>query len=122
MSNKEIEDSLQFIKNSRRAHERFHFVTGVTVTSSRGSFQGKSNNLSLGGLFLTLPEKLEVGEIIEIRLELPGIEESIVKGEVRWSIPKSDNEVGCGLKFTGLTSSVMKAIVTLSSEAELREI
>ncbi len=122
MSKKDVENSLQFLKESRRAHERFRFETAVSFPLGDKVIQGEAHNLSLGGIFISFPGTLSVGDTIALSLELPGITTATVESQVRWVIPKESGRMGCGLKFLNLSDPLMKAIVQLAANEELRRV
>ena len=122
MTKKEVENSLSFIRESRRAHDRFPFTSKVTVFSKHQVFKGKSFNLSIGGIFISITGKIDIGDKVQIKVTLPGVEENKIDSEVRWILPKNDNEMSCGLKFLNLNSDSLKAIISLSAHDELRDV
>jgi c-di-GMP-binding flagellar brake protein YcgR len=121
MSTKEIENSLKFIRESKRASERFPYEGVVNVKIGTQSLKGECRNISLGGLFATFTGNIASGDFLTISLELPGVVDSSLKAKVVWVVPK-DNKVGIGFKFISITDQIMKAIVALSANEELRDI
>ncbi len=122
MSQKDVENSLQFLKESRRAHERFRFETTVTFPLGEEVVYGTSHNLSLGGIFLSFVGTVCVGDTLSLSLQLPGLQSATVTAQVRWVIPKDAGRVGCGLQFLDLSDPLMKAIIQLSANEELRQL
>ncbi len=122
MSKTELENSLHLLKNSRRAHRRFPYETDITVQMSDETIPAVASNLSLGGIFITFAGKLHVGDRITLLLTLPGLPQETVPTEVRWTIPRDEKHTGCGLAFLHLSDRAMNAIITLSTNEELRSV
>ena len=52
----------------------------------------KTLNVSRGGLQVSLEEKLTVGSILQIGIDLPGSEHTLyLAGEVRWCLPDNND-------------------------------
>ena len=73
------------------------------------SFEGKkqlsqTQNISLGGLYLTAPAPLPIGATVQLRFTLPTQPEPVeVAGDVRWVVKKgAGDESGIGIRFQGL--------------------
>lgn len=62
---------------STRKFSRVEFNVTATVSAGERSFKGKVSNLSMNGLLLDTQEKLEMGEIVDIAITLPGTEPEI---------------------------------------------
>jgi uncharacterized protein (TIGR02266 family) len=72
-------------------------------------FEGKkqvslTQNISLGGLYLTSPAPLPIGATVQLRFSLPTQPEPVeVAGDVRWVVSKgAGDESGIGIRFQGL--------------------
>ena len=122
MSKTEIENSLHFLKTSRRSHQRFSYETAVTLHFAKISITGHTTNLSLGGIFVDFEGKAQVGDKITLTLALPGVPEETIPAEVKWVCPRSDSKMGCGLAFSHLSDMAMNAIVNLCANEELRRV
>jgi type IV pilus assembly protein PilZ len=79
------------MSSGRRVHERYALDLAVTVIHPAGVVTGKSHNVGLGGILLTLNEPLEssspisFGAEVKLRLFLsPLKEEAEIGGTVRW--------------------------------------
>ena len=73
------------------------------------SFEGKkqlsqTQNISLGGMFLSAPGPLPIGSTVQLRFTLPTQPEPVeVAGDVRWVVKKGPgDESGIGIRFQGL--------------------
>jgi len=62
---------------STRKFSRVEFNVMATVSTGGRSFQGKVSNLSMNGLLLDTDEKLQMGEVVDITISLPGTEPEI---------------------------------------------
>ena len=62
----------------------------------------RTNNLSLGGMYVESRRPLVVGAVVSLRFHVPSQPEAIeVGGDVRWVVPSQDG-VGIGIRFQGL--------------------
>lgn len=57
---------------STRRFSRVHFNVEATIRTADRLFQGVVENLSMTGMFLVTPERLPVGEAVEIAIVLTG--------------------------------------------------
>lgn len=122
MTTKELEKSLDFIHKCRRSHERFPFKSGVSVISADGNIKGETVNVSLGGIYLIFPGNATPGDILDIELQIPGVTNCRVKGEVRWFLPHRENTTGCGVRFLDLNSELLNALINITSNKDLRDL
>ncbi|MBU1244125.1 PilZ domain-containing protein [Myxococcota bacterium] len=120
MSTRELDNAISFLQKSRRAHKRFAVKLPVVVRSGGNDTAGEIHNLSLGGMFVVFPGQAGLGDQFECLLSLPGVEPSPVPVEVRWFVPRNTDATACGLKFLSMPDRMLKAIVELSSDANLR--
>ena len=56
----------------------------LATSEPEQEFSDKTKNISAGGLCLVVYEKLDIGEILEIELELPSKETIKAEGKVVW--------------------------------------
>ncbi|MGF1469362.1 MAG: TIGR02266 family protein [Sandaracinaceae bacterium] len=93
--------------DERRAHPRVRVRVDITFTSETNFFQGFTEDLSDGGLFLATYELKPVGTLIDVRFELPNGHEVETTGEVRWLREPRDEDAevppGMGIRFGDLT-------------------
>jgi uncharacterized protein (TIGR02266 family) len=91
---------------NRRQHLRYAVELDVTLSSEHNFFQGFSENISAGGVFIATHHVKPIGERMEIVLNLPdGAEPVRVIGEVRWVrhyAEASNTPPGIGLRFVDL--------------------
>jgi uncharacterized protein (TIGR02266 family) len=92
----------------RRAHERARLEVEVTVASDHNFYNGFSENVSEGGLFVATHVPLPVGHAIEVEFTLPHAPRALrVACVVCWVRPyREDNDMpaGMGLRFVELTA------------------
>lgn len=84
---------------SRREHQRVDIALPVTVEHAGRTLAGTSRNLSVGGMFVDVAEKVPLGASVGIRFSLPDVHRPIaVTATVRWIA----GETGLGVQFDGL--------------------
>ena len=75
---------------------------------------GELQNISMGGLFMSVERPLTVGERFPVEFFLPGKKTKIsCIGEVSWTRPYAEEGAGSegvGVRFVGLDKSKVKAI------------
>ena len=83
--------------------ERIDIQIPVHLRSRTGSGPGIARNVCLGGLFVSTPRLLAVGDWVVVRFMIPGATEPVeILGEVRWWRPFQDLvdlPSGLGLRF-----------------------
>ncbi len=89
-----------------RAYPRFEVNAVIDVTSEETDdvmlFQ-QIENISLGGISFTVPDKLEPGSKVEIDINFPETDETIsVMGEVVWC--REGEPIVVGVKFAEMTT------------------
>lgn len=92
----------------RRRYFRCPVETPTFVTAEPNpGFQATSVNLSEGGMAILSPVEMKVGQILQMRLRVPGKSHFIdVSGEVCWT----DGSGRIGVQFTEISASVSEAI------------
>jgi uncharacterized protein (TIGR02266 family) len=100
-------ETIDLSSDPRRAHERAPMRIDVTVEGDHNFFNGFSENISEGGLFVATHSLKETGSAISLEFSLPGRAEPVrCRGEVRWVriySESSDSPPGMGVKFLDLT-------------------
>ena len=67
-----------------RAHPRFLLDLRLVV-KAKETLLGRTKDIAEGGLSATIPGKIDIGEIVELELQLPDTQESLkLKAEVRY--------------------------------------
>lgn len=82
----------------RRVHERYHCDLTVTVLFEEREIPTRTDNISLGGMYLLTDEKVAYGSEVKLRFRLPSMkEDTICPAVVRWNKPE-----GIGVQFGSL--------------------
>ena len=102
-------------EEDRREEERKKIRVGVTMNSGSNLYVGFTDNISEGGLFVATHEIVAVGQLIDLRLLLPGEGESIQgKGQVQRqrTVAEMGEGVfpGFGVKFTELSDRALERL------------
>jgi CheY-like chemotaxis protein len=92
----------------RRRYYRYPLQIPVHLSSSvRGEFVATSVNVSESGMALASPVPLQVGERVNLKLALPGVEgTATISGEVCWT----DNAGRVGLEFVQVPARVLERL------------
>ena len=77
-----------------RKHSRKQYAKSVLYAADNQILEGRSQNISPSGIFLTTKAKLRVGQTMILSLPSKAKKGLKIKGEVVWS-----NHDGCGVKF-----------------------
>lgn len=97
-----------------RQCDRVDVEADITFFSDDNFYQGFSENISEGGLFVVTYLPRKCGDVITVRFTLPGIEHTLeARAEVRWvraSVPERHLPPGLGVRFLDL-SQADRAIV-----------
>ena len=90
----------------RIRHKRVQMETPVVVQTRAHTLPGKTCDVSLNGIYISLPEDLGQGLTVRIELMLPGHERPIVaSGRIAWdnagdNPTKPHYPAGCGVELT----------------------
>ena len=108
---------------SHRLNQRAPLEIEVTLESEHNFYCGITNDISEGGVFVATYQPPEVGEIVELELQLPSAGRSFrVLGEVRWlREPRASCDgcpPGCGLRFVDLGADAQAAIADFVRERD----
>lgn len=72
--------------DSRRVHERFECELDVVVSLHGREIRGKTKNVSLGGLLITIGESIPIGTEVKLRIRFPALKEDAdLPVTVRWA-------------------------------------
>lgn len=93
---------------SQRKEERILKTLSLRFKDRQAFIKAYTENLSEGGLFIRTENPLKKGDVLLLKLQLPGIAEPMeVKSEVAWTrkqVEDSANRAsGMGIKFTGIS-------------------
>lgn len=99
-------------------HRQFYrtvYQVEVTLESESNFYNGFTENISAGGLFVATYDCRPIGETLSMELTLPGMDGPIsIQGEVRWvreynpSTP--DMTPGMGVRYVNLPDNALSAI------------
>lgn len=99
-------------ERGRRAQQRFDVRIPVELTYQDQVLQTFTRNISLGGMFVELPEKLPFGAVVQLRFALPELAEPLtVDAHVRWT----QGADGVGVQFSSLRAREVWALQKLFS-------
>ncbi|SRR6266702_6597351 len=97
----------------RRRDYRYPIEARTFISSDDSEFLGNSVNLSETGIALNSPSQLKVGAQLQLRIELPRMEEPlVVSGEVCWS----DTNGRAGIQFLELPIKTLERLQLWLSE------
>ncbi len=111
-------------ESEQRACRRIDLEVSVDLESAHNFFSGVASNISVGGLFIATREPRTIGELVTVRLSLPGDERPLtVEGVVRWirtesAGPGGEGAAGVGVQFLGLAPDALAAISTFVRSRE----
>ena len=82
------------IRKESRKHSRVPYIKKVQFSTQKGTHEGRTQNISIQGLFIATEEKLAVGQLLKLNLPLKKDKTVEIIGKIVWL-----NEEGFGLKF-----------------------
>lgn len=111
------------VRMHRRQSERVAVELGVTMTSESNFYVGFAGNISEGGLFIATHQMVPVGREIDLRFQLPGVDEPVdVKAGVRWQRTAVDYDDGIlpgfGVEFLDLDDQTRRRIEDFIADRE----
>jgi DNA-binding response OmpR family regulator len=103
-----LKASYSLMLRERRRYFRCPVRLPIYLTSSSGAKQAATSvNISEGGMALTVPDSLKVGEALQLSMTLPGTDRSAeMSGEVCWA----DTTGSVGIEFGRLSSTVSEML------------
>ncbi len=107
-------------EHDRRQAPRISLEVEIGVYSDSNFYEGFSQDISEGGLFVATHNLRSVGTVVDLEFVLPGGHEVRVQGEVRWVKDplNSDSQPGVGVQFVGLEDEDKQAIQEFISNRE----
>jgi Tfp pilus assembly protein PilZ len=104
----------------RRKFPRFNLLVDVAVTKHASSGKEEvfpSKNISQGGVCLITLEQPTMGEVVDLKIRLPGIKDEIkIMGKVVWingislSAAQKAKRFEVGMEFVGLSDEIFEKI------------
>jgi hypothetical protein len=86
------------VSDNRRSSARHDVDLPASLVVNETTHETRIKNLSLGGAFIALEERLPMATRVQVTFSIPNQEQAIeVGGQVRWS-----TESGAGIQFDGL--------------------
>ena len=100
--------------NNERTDGRFNASLEVSYNSFNEFITEYSKNVSRGGIFINTKRHHDIGEIVDLSLIVPGLDDPLnIKGEVIHikihNVP--DEDAGIGIKFVDIDSESRKALI-----------
>jgi uncharacterized protein (TIGR02266 family) len=88
----------------RKIKSEVHYDKGMTFSSSQ--------DISHGGIFISTPQTVDIGSIIELSIYIPESEPIKIKGVVRWTRDEEsgDKRAGFGIEFVDANEDELKMI------------
>ena len=104
MSYHRPERTTQLAEHFRRIDPRYEKQLEVEVLFDGKKQTSRTQNVSLGGLYLESAAALSIGTTVQLRFQLPTQPEPVeVAGDVRWVVKKGPGDLcGVGIRFKGL--------------------
>lgn len=100
--------------NEKRQFQRVELKTKVNFQSNNNFYEGLSQDISEGGIFIETSEILELGTQVDLCLDLPDGQRIEVLGEVRWVREGNDVDSkfgsGMGIHFSELDEGNLEII------------
>jgi len=109
---------MQRMSGERRSNERKHILLEARWESLSSRHEARVDDVSLGGCFVNTYAKVEIGEHIEIEIQLPSGEWLPLRGQVA----SFQHGVGFGLAFTSLTANETAGLKELMRTAKERRV
>lgn len=107
-----LEDSVES-DDERRATPRHEVTAEVSLESAHNFYEGVTQDLGAGGLFVATHALRPIGECVRVRFTLPGSEVRLdAITEVRWVRPKdtAEGEAGMGLAFLQMSATTKQSV------------
>jgi Tfp pilus assembly protein PilZ len=109
--------------DERRRHMRRAVEAHITASSQSNFFCGFSENLSEGGVFVSMSPCPAMGELVHLAVRVGAEPAVTVIGEVRWLRHDDAGEAtGCGLQFVMLeprAADLLQGLLATAGQAPL---
>ncbi|HJT27773.1 MAG TPA: PilZ domain-containing protein [Pyrinomonadaceae bacterium] len=106
---------MRLMSGERRTNERKHILLEARWESLSSRHEARVDDVSLGGCFVNTYAKVELGEHIDLEIQLPSGEWLAVRGQVA----SYQHGVGFGIAFTSLTveeTAQLKELIRTAKE------
>lgn len=109
--------------SNRREHDRYTCRVDVTLESESTFYNGFTENISAGGLFIATYDVRPIGGTLNLEFTIPGYDGPIqVQGEIRWIREYNDMTPdmipGMGVRFINLSPEAGEAIERFTAVKE----
>lgn len=97
----------------RRAYRRLRLAVDVGLRGANMLLTGRTENISIGGVFVATAAAPEVGEVVELTLtsDCPGAPTIQLPGRVAWlRLDENDEVSGCGIEFLERSPQVQRLL------------
>ena len=102
------------MSTSRRVHERYALDLNVTLLHEGAEIAGRTKNVSLGGMLLSLEGDVPFGATLKVRVLFPPLkEETEVEAVVRWH-----SAGAVGVQFGSLRAKEVWALNQMFKDAK----
>ena len=106
------------MSRERRTNERKHILLEARWESLSSRHEARVDDVSLGGCFVNTYTKVELGEHIELEIQLPSGEWMSLRGQVA----SYQHGVGFGMAFTSLSVKETARLKELIRTAKERRV
>lgn len=109
--------------SNKRQHNRIPLEIDIDFASESNFYNGFTENISEGGVFVATYEQKGMGEKVSLKFRLPDSNETIeCEGEVRWireqNADTPDVSPGIGIRFINMSPSVQARVDEFIRERE----
>lgn len=109
--------------SNKRQHNRIPLEIDIDFSSESNFYNGFTENISEGGVFVATYEHKAMGEKVSLKFRLPDSNEMIeCEGEVRWireqNADTPDVSPGLGIRFINMSPSVQARVDEFIRERE----
>jgi len=109
---------MRLMSRERRTNERKHILLEARWESLSSRHEARVDDVSLGGCFVNTYAKVELGEHIDLEIQLPSGEWLSLRGQVA----SYQHGVGFGIAFTSLTAKETAGLKELLRTAKERRV
>lgn len=106
------------MSRERRTNQRKHILLEARWESLSSRHEARVDDVSLGGCFVNTYAKVELGEHIDLEIQLPSGEWLSLRGQVA----SYQHGVGFGMAFTTLTAKETARLQDLMRTAKERKV
>jgi hypothetical protein len=106
---------------AERVHQRVDAAIPVSLkVTGHATLIGITENISVGGMFISLPVSLQPGTEVDIQLgRAPASEAVSVRAVVRWERPSQTGKPGCGVAWVNPRESLTDHLESLLADGAL---